>query len=90
VWKLLALVSEQLAHDVSRRTYRVDKVAIAPTSALAFVVLTTPCFAEIRHGREFAHDGTSCVEASVELRERVLSVFLAVEFGIHIPREMIS
>jgi hypothetical protein len=89
VWELLALAPEELAYEVARGTHGVDEVAVPSTRALTFIVLATPCFAEVCHGRELTHDRASCVEAPVELRECVLRIFLAVELGVQVTREVI-
>ena len=87
--ELLTLAPEQLTHEITRWTHGMDEVAVAATCTLAFVILTTAGFAEIRHWRELAHDGASCVEPTVELGKCVLCILLAVELGVQVACEMI-
>jgi len=67
-----------------------NEVAVSPTRALPLVVLATPRLAEVGHRRELAHDGSSCVEAPVQLGECILRVLLAVELSIQVACEVIT
>lgn len=67
-----------------------DEVTVSTTSALTLIILSATCLSEVSDRRELAHDGTPCIETTIELSKGILCIFFFVEFGIQVTRKMVS
>ena len=72
------------------RRSKTEMHEVTETSAVTFtvLVLTTACFAEIRHGREFAVYRAAGVPAAVQCIASFLGVFLVFEADVDVADEI--